>query len=145
VANASGNVTVSFTTSTAIPADGKIVVTFPTSLGGGFTFNNGGSTTAGSLSGIDGSLSVSIASNVVTLTRSGGTSSGTGAKSFVLANVKNPPTAGSTGTYQIKTTDLNNTTLDENTSVTADTITAEPTYRTVIIEKVVIEKLVIGS
>jgi Concanavalin A-like lectin/glucanases superfamily/Domain of unknown function (DUF2341)/Bacterial Ig-like domain len=38
--DAVGNVTVSFTTTNTIPADGKIVVTFPTSLGSGFTFNS---------------------------------------------------------------------------------------------------------
>jgi hypothetical protein len=39
--DAAGNVTVSFTTTNTIPSDGKVVVTFPTSLGSGFTFNSG--------------------------------------------------------------------------------------------------------
>lgn len=60
----------------------------------------------------------------MTLTRTGGTSSAAGAKSFVLSNVQNPNTAGSTGFYQIKTTTAANATIDENTSVTADTISA---------------------
>jgi len=126
VAGDVGTATISFTTVTAIPSTGKIVVTFPTSLGTGFTINSGGTTAAGGLSGIDGSLSVSVASNVVTCTRSGGTSSAAGAKSFTLSFIKNPTTAGSTGAYQIKTTDSADVTLDEDTAVTADTITPAP-------------------
>jgi uncharacterized protein YjiK len=120
--NAAGNVTVSFTTTTTLPADGKIVVIFPTSLGSGFTFNSGGTTAASSLSGIDGSLSVSISTNTITLTRSGGTASTAGAKSFVLSNIQNPSATGSTGTYTIKTTDSSNNILDQDTAVSADTI-----------------------
>jgi hypothetical protein len=120
VAGAAGNATVSFTTTTAIPSDGKIVVTLPS----GFTVNSGGSTAASSLSGIDGSLAASVSGNVITLTRSGGTSSGAGAKSFVLSNIKNPTVSGSTGTYQIKTTTSANATIEEDANVTADTITA---------------------
>ncbi len=126
ITDAVGNVTVSFTTTNTLPASGKIVVTFPTSLGAGFTFNSGGSTAASSLSGIDGSLAVSIASNVITLTRSGGTDSTAGAKSFVLSNIQNPNTAGSTGVYGIKTTYSNDVLIDEDASVSADTISSPP-------------------
>lgn len=123
VVSATGNVTVSFTTQQDIPSNGKIVVTFPTSLGSGFTFNDGGTTAAGSLSGLDGTLTVGIVSNVVTLTRSGGaTLSAAGAKSFVLSFVKNPTVAGSTGVYQIKTTTTADVTVDKDDVVSADTI-----------------------
>lgn len=118
----SSTVTVAFTTATAIPSNGKIKVTFPTSLGSGFSFNSGGTSAAGSLTGIDGSLAVSIASNVVTFTRSGGTSSAAGAKSFTLSFVQNPDTAGSTGTYQIVTTDSADAVLDQDLAVAASTI-----------------------
>ncbi|MCK5591170.1 MAG: hypothetical protein KAI72_04370, partial [Candidatus Pacebacteria bacterium] len=73
-AGVSGDVTVSFTPANPIPADGKVVVTFPTDLGAGFSFNSGGTTTAESDSlRMDGSLAVSVNSNVVTITRSAGT------------------------------------------------------------------------
>jgi hypothetical protein len=117
--------TISFTLATALPATGKVVVTYPTSLGGGFTFNSGGSTAAGGVSGMNGTLSVSIASNVVTLTRGGGateTAADT-ACSFTLSNILNPSTGGSTGVYGIKTTDTSNNLIDEDAAVTADTIT----------------------
>jgi len=54
VAGSSGNVTVSFRTSTSTTADGKIVVTLPTSLGSGFVFDSGGNTGVTSISGFDG-------------------------------------------------------------------------------------------
>ena len=124
---ASGNVTVSFTTAFLWPSDGTVVVTFPTSLGSGFTFNDGGTTTAGSLSGIDGTLTVVVASNVLTMTRGGvATDSAAGAKSFVLSNVKNPTVAGTTGLYEIKTTKSNGNTVDEEDEVTADILTSPP-------------------
>lgn len=119
-----GSTTIEFTTSAPIPADGKIVVTFPTSLGSGFTFNSGGTTAIASSSGLDGSLSLSISGNVATITRSGGTVSDEGAKSITLTHVQNPDTAGSTGVYQIKTTANDGTIIDQETAVTADTITA---------------------
>lgn len=138
-ASDSGNVTVSFTTATTIPSDGKIKVTFPTSLGSGFTFNNGGTTAASGLSGLDGTLSVSIASNVITLTRGGGaTSSGAGAKSFTLSFIKNPTVAGSTGTYSIQTTNSTSEILDEDLVVSADTITAIPGQITLNFQNVTI-------
>ena len=118
--------TVSLTTTNTLASNGKIVVTLPTSLAGGFTFDNGGTTAVGNITGIDGSLSLSVASNVATLTRTGGSSFSPGAISFTLSYVKNPVSTGSTGVYQIKTTNSSGTTIDENTSVTADTITASP-------------------
>jgi hypothetical protein len=126
VAAVAGNVVVSFTTITSMANNAKIVVTFPTSLAGGFTMNSGGTTAASGLSGIDGSLSISISSNVITLTRSGGTTSTAGAKSFTLSFIQNPTVAGSTGTYQIKTTTSAGVTLDEDTAVSSDTITPVP-------------------
>jgi len=129
VSSVAGNVTVAFTTVTSIPANGIIQVTFPTSLAGGFTFSSGGTTAASSLSGLDGSLAVSISSNVLTMTRSGGTTSTAGAKSFVLSHIMNPVSAGSTGTYQIQTQDGSGTPLDQDLAVAASTITqAAGTY-----------------
>ncbi|RKY33949.1 MAG: hypothetical protein DRP78_07115, partial [Candidatus Omnitrophota bacterium] len=121
-AGASGNVTVSFTTANPIPATGKIVVTFPTSLDSGFSFNSGGTSAATSAT-MDGTLSVGIASNVITLTRSGGAEQAAGAETITLTYIKNPALTGSTGAYQIKTTNASNADIDEDSSVGADTIT----------------------
>lgn len=128
VAGATGTLTISFTTATSWPLDGKIALTFPTTLGGGYTFNSGGSTAAGGISGFDGSLAVSVASNVVTVTRSAGTAASAGAKSFTLSQVQNPPTDGSTNVYQFKTTNSSDAILDQDLNVVADTITGSTLY-----------------
>jgi len=123
LANAVGNVTVNFTTVNPVPADGKIVVTFPS----GFTFDSGGATAvSGPPTGLDGSFAVSTSGQVVTITRLGGTQSAVGAKAIILTNIQNPPLKGSTGTYAIQTnTASNNLTtgkIDADPAVTADTI-----------------------
>ncbi len=127
VAGAQGNVAVSFTNSSTIPADGKVQVIFPNSLGSGFVANAGGST-AVSASSLTGSFSVSTAttstSTIVTVTRSGGSSTSNGAQSITLTNIKNPDITGTTGTYTIRTLTSANAVVEEATGVTADTITA---------------------
>jgi len=121
--NAAGNVVVSFTTANWIPSNGKIVLTFPTSLGSGFTFNSGGTTAATSAT-FDGSLAVSISSNVLTLTRSLGTdATGGSVESITLSHIQNPSAVGSTGTYSIVTKTSDSSTIDQDTSVSADSIT----------------------
>lgn len=118
---------ITFTTANALPIDGKIVITYPISLGGGFTFNSGGASTASFNSGGDGSLTVSIVGSVVTLSRSGGTViSAAQAVSINLTKVLNPPQSGSTGAYQIKTTTSADATIDIDTNVSADQIIAPP-------------------
>lgn len=123
-ANTVGNVVVSFTTQQAVPSDGKIKITFPTTLGVGFVLNNGGTTGASSVSGFDGTLTVSVVGSTATLTRSAGTSSGAGSKSFTLSFIKNPNISGSTGVYAIETVNASNATIDIDSNVSADTITA---------------------
>jgi len=123
VAGITGNVNVTFTSINPIPADAKIVVTFPT----GFTFNSGGNATVvtGTPTGISGTLTVTPNSNTVTITKSsGGSVDASGAKSFTLTNVKNKDTVGSTGTYALKTTTVTDKTIDEITVITADDITS---------------------
>ena len=127
-ASTAGNVVVSFTIAQALPADGKVKITFPTTLGSGFTFNSGGTTAASGLSGLDGTLTVGIASNVITLTRGGGatqTALGT-ACSFTLSFIQNPNVSGSTGVYKIYTTTTADVAIDQDEAVTADTITNPP-------------------
>jgi len=76
-----------FTTQTAIPTDGKILITFPS----GF---DASSTSFSSWSGFDGGQSVSVAGQTVIVQRDGaGTQSSPGAKSITLSNILNPSTA----------------------------------------------------
>jgi len=121
VAGAVGNVDVTFTLANALPADGKIVITLPA----GFT-SSGGATAIG-LAGtsFDGTETVTVSGNVITITRSGGSSLNAGTNITIeLTNIKNPATAGSTGTYAIKTTRSDGTIIDKDDAVTADTITS---------------------
>ncbi|MCU1378773.1 MAG: hypothetical protein JWN29_1756, partial [Acidimicrobiales bacterium] len=116
VAGAIGNLTISFTAVTTIPANGRIVVTLP--AGYGLT-----STTATSGS-IDGTLAASVGGQTVTIVRSGGTGM-SGALSFVLSSVQNPKQAGNPGSFTITTQDAALTTIDTGTLDPAgDTITA---------------------
>ncbi len=88
-----------FKTTTSIPVDGKIVLEFPT----GFDVS---SASFDSWSGIDGLNSVSVAGQVVTVTRSGdGTSSAAGIKTITLANVINHADVGDE--YQVTVTTSN--------------------------------------
>lgn len=127
IVNAVGTATVSFTTATTWPNNGTMTIALPTTLGGGYTANSGGTTVAGSLTGIDGSLAVAIASNVITLTRSGGTATSPSAISFTLSHIKNPPTDGSTDVYQFKTKTSTGTVIDQDLNVAADTISSPGT------------------
>jgi len=115
VCGVTGNATASFTTQNAIPLDGKIAITFPS----GFNVAGAGFSSA---TGIDGTLTPSVAGQVVTLTRSGGTSSAAGAKEIVLSGIKNPNDTGATGTYAIATKTAAAVSIDLNNSVTGSTI-----------------------
>jgi hypothetical protein len=116
VAGAVGNLTVSFTAPTTIPANGRIVVTLP--AGYGLT------STSATSSSIDGALAASVSGQIVTLVRSGGTAV-SGALGVVLTDVQNPRTAGNPGAVTITTQDAALTTLDSGTVDPAgDTITA---------------------
>ncbi len=118
VAGATGNATVSFTTTNAVLNNGKIKVTFPA----GFDVSGAG---FGSVGGtLDGTATVSVAGQVVTITRTGGTTlAGGAAGSIVLTGIKNPTVSGSTGTYAITTTNAADANIDTEAAVTADTIT----------------------
>jgi hypothetical protein len=114
-----GDVTVNFTTINSLPADGKIVITFPS----GFILDSGGSTSASS-STIDGTFSVTTASNVVTVARNNdGSQTAAGSQILTLTNIQNPADTGTTGTYALKTTTSDDKTIDEATSIAGDTIT----------------------
>ena len=113
----SGKHTVKFTTVTSTPADGKIVITFPS----GFDFS---AATFDSWSGFDGGRSVSIVGQVITITRDGtGSSSGAGAKYIVLNNITNHATA-TTYTVTVETQDSGSSTIDGSTTSSNFSITA---------------------
>ena len=120
VAGSSTTVTVTFTTATALPNNGKIKVTFPS----GFDVSTLSAPV--NCTGFDGSFSFTTGGQVVTITRSAnGTSTGAPASiSCTMPTIRNPQVSGSTGTYTITTTDTSNVTIDTDAAVAADTITA---------------------
>lgn len=106
-------VTVSFTTSKAIPADGKVDVIFPA----GFNVT---SASGGTCSTMDGNFSTSVSSQTVTITRSGGSSQAAAAETCTINNIVNTASTGSGGTYTIQVKDASNNISDKDASVTAD-------------------------
>ena len=115
-----GDVDVSFKLANALPANGKIVITLPS----GFTINSGATTAIGADgTSFDGNEVVSVSGQVITITRSGGSSLNAGTSVTIeLTNIKNSGTAGSTGTYGIKTTNSGGTSIDDDNAVSADTL-----------------------
>lgn len=120
VAGSSTTVTVTFTTASALPNNGKIKVTFPSG------FDTSTVSAPVSCTGFDGSFTFGTAGNVVAINRSAnGTSTGAPATiTCTLPTIRNPQVSGSTGTYTITTTDSSNVTIDTDAAVAADTITA---------------------
>lgn len=119
VAGATSTVTVSFTPPSALAANGKIKVTFPSG------FNISGAAPV-NCSTMDNTIGFSISSQIITISLSGGTAQGSGAaESCTIGGVINPQVSGSTGVYGIETF-LNDgtTSVDVDAAVAADTITA---------------------
>jgi hypothetical protein len=111
---------IQYTTAQNIPTNGSLRITF----GAGFDLSN---VTGGSCVGFDGSLSMATSGQTVILTRSGGTTVGTGAKTCRILGARNPSATGSTGAYAIELRDASGFTHALAASVTADTITAPGT------------------
>lgn len=99
-ASVTGSVDVSFTLSdSALPYNGKIKVTLPA----GMSWDSGGTTAISNVVGMTGTYTLSVSSQVLTITRVGdGYSTMPQAISFTLSNVQNP-TAGTSGSYTIET------------------------------------------
>lgn len=118
VAGATGAVTITFTTTTTIPANGKIKITFPSG------FDVSGATGA-ACSTMDGTFGApGVAAQVVTLTRLNDGSPQTAAvETCTFSGIRNPQVSGSTGVYGIETTDSSDVQLDVDAAVAADTIT----------------------
>ncbi|MCC7357741.1 peptidoglycan-binding protein [Candidatus Uhrbacteria bacterium] len=109
-----------FTTTLNIPTEGKIRITYAA----GFDVS---AATGGTCTGFDGSLSTSSSGQIVTLSRSGGSTDVSGAKTCRIYGIRNPSGAGSTGTYTISVTDKNNVIISTLATVTADIITVPGT------------------
>jgi len=101
--------TVSFTTQSDLPADGRIEVTFPNgfALGGVDVANE---------SGLSGSLNATDSGQTVILTRSGASDDEPGAVSFDLTGIDNDTTANVNQTASVRTTDSGGTTIDGATT-----------------------------
>lgn len=108
-------VTATFTTVNPVPVDGKIRVVFPS----GFTVSGA---TSGSCSTMDGGWSsLAITGQTVSITRDGlGGVEPAGPQTCTISGIRNPVTAGSTGTYTIRTVTLGGISIDQDTAVTAD-------------------------
>lgn len=91
--------TITFTTTAPIPNLGKIKITYPS----GWNVAPVAATTAGSLSGLDGTWTATVSGQVVTLTQTGGGASAAGVKSLTLSGVETTSTTGASGTYTILT------------------------------------------
>ncbi len=120
VAEAAGDVSVIFTTSNPLPADGKIVITFPS----GFRLNSGSDTVMGDDgASFDGTTEVSTSGQIVTITRDGhGDSVDAGTiVALELSNIANPSTSGLAGIYSIRTTTASDVSIDEDPEVAPDT------------------------
>ena len=128
VAGASSDVVVSFTATNNIPVNGNIKVTFPT----GFDISD--VKTADISSTLDGTFTASISGQILTITRSGGTSK-KNAQTITISNnkIKNPSTAGTTSTYTIATYTNSDVVIDMNSSVAGTTIISVGTLTAVTI------------
>lgn len=117
----SNNVTVSFTTINNLANSGKIKVTFPA----GFNVANAAS---GTCSTMDGSFATSVSGQVVTITRSGGSTEPAGAQTCTLSGIVNPTNVGAAGTYTIATTNSTDSTHDQDTAVSSDNFSSSSSH-----------------
>jgi hypothetical protein len=120
VAEAAGDVSVIFTTSNPLPADGKIVITFPS----GFRLDSGSDTVMGDDgASFDGTTSVAVSGQIATITRAGDGDSidADQAVTLELSNIENPSTSGLAGIYSIRTTTALDVSIDEDPEVAPDT------------------------
>jgi hypothetical protein len=110
-------VTVSFTMVNSLEGTGKIKVTFPS----GFVVSGAANATCSTM---DGQFATSVASQVVTITRSSGNIEAAGAQTCTIGSIQNPSTAGTSGTYTISTTNSSDAVHDTDAAITGDFISA---------------------
>ncbi|CAB1075751.1 Salicylate hydroxylase (EC [Olavius algarvensis Delta 1 endosymbiont] len=109
--------TVAFTTADALPADGKIVVTFDA----GFDLTAVGNADISSGT-MDGSFTVSRSGQELTITRSGGSSQAAAAENIIIADITNTSTVGTSYTVDVETQDSGSSTINGPTTSSTFTI-----------------------
>jgi len=128
VTNVDGQVTIGFTTSTTIPTQGVIKVTFPTN----FDLATLTPALSGTPSGLGAGTwnpTVSGRDLVLTQVASGAVATTAGAISFIITNIGNPTPTGATGTFTIATYQAGGSVgIDYHAAVAAVTITAKLGY-----------------
>jgi subtilase family serine protease len=109
VAGAVNNVNLEFTSSNLWPGDGTFRVVFPAG------FDVSGASLLGS-SGPNGTFSIAVSGQTVTLTRIGGGDPFGGSASIALSGVRNPTASGTTGTFSFTTTTAGGAAIDTGTA-----------------------------
>lgn len=109
IAGAVTSYTFQFTTSNPIPADGRFVVDFPATPAYAV-----GTVGVSLFSGCDGLFAATKSGDIVTVTRSAGTSCAPGAKSFTISGITNPATSGTTSVFKAYTRNNAGTDIDNN-------------------------------
>ncbi|OVE82738.1 hypothetical protein BVY03_00215, partial [bacterium K02(2017)] len=124
--NLSSDLTLTFTTENAIPANGDIDIIFPV----GFDLTSIGSADVSEAQGDGGTLTTSINGHRMTINTGTATSAST-QFALTITNLSNPTTAGSYGTFAIETQDENDAVIDQgignSVTVTAATYGYEVT------------------
>jgi len=119
VAGGSGTAVVTFTTVGDVPADGKILITFPS----GYDLTGTPAASSTGSNAIDGNLVVGVDSQVLTITRDSGSVISAEQYQVSLTNIKNPGVSGGTGAFTIQTTNNGGDEIDINDAVPERTIT----------------------
>gem|GEM_PF-1433090 len=120
--------TVAFTTATNLPINGKMKVAFPSG------FNVSGAT-LGTITGPDGSFTLSRDGQVLIVSRSGGTVFNAGNVTIAFNGVVNHQTVGNTYTVDVVTTDAFNGYIDgPNTSAAFEIVPADLATLTVQVQ-----------
>ncbi len=118
VANQTGIARVTFSLANPIPADGKMLITFPAgyNLTGGVGYNYFNSSQSGWVSG---SCGVSVSGQTIVLTRfnDGVSITGGSLMTIDLTNVKTPTTTGYPGAYAIQTSTSSGAVIDQDLAV----------------------------
>ncbi|MEI7512342.1 MAG: hypothetical protein WCK01_02680 [Candidatus Uhrbacteria bacterium] len=111
VVSAVSPATVRFDTTNSIPSDGKIEVVFPA----GYSVSN--SAVGSCATTMGGSFNTSVAGDVVTISRIGGSLEPAATETCTITDVTNPAVPGSTGVYEIFTKTAADAPIDSDTFV----------------------------
>jgi hypothetical protein len=113
-----------------VPATGKVNITFPA----GFDVASAGPVaTFGGATPFDGNGAVSVNGQVVTVTRSGGSTSVLGGKTISLTGIKSPIVSGTSPTFTITTRTAADVSIDQGTAAGVQVAAGAPTQLLVIL------------